>query len=329
MSKCKNSTFVSVVLLSDDLIYNKEQDILFSIQCGLMKNFYDYEIIILDHNNSSASQYNQRWSSVLKVVEAVRIIQTASHLDRELAYTIGIENSIGDSVVLFNPLRDPVEIIVDAININRSGADVVVGVSESVSATVTYKLIRPFINKLLFKIGYEIPRNATGYYVLSRNAANSITLSHGKRHKLFLRISKSALNFESIIYECTHSIRQEKKSVIKSIPDTLNIMVFNSIKPLRLMAVIGAFASLFSLIFATYSIIQKIFNDQLVDGWASIAVLISFQFMVLFIILSFLSEYIGRILDENNIGEQYAIVNELNSTVMVDENRINVLEESI
>ncbi|EOX4352862.1 glycosyl transferase family 2, partial [Vibrio cholerae] len=121
----------------------------------------------------------------------------------------------------------------------------------------------------------------------------------------------------------------EKKSVIKSIPDTLNIMVFNSIKPLRLMAVIGAFASLFSLIFATYSIIQKIFNDQLVDGWASIAVLISFQFMVLFIILSFLSEYIGRILDENNIGEQYAIVNELNSTVMVDENRINVLEESI
>ncbi|MCG6364080.1 hypothetical protein, partial [Vibrio fluvialis] len=116
MSKCKSSTFVSVVLLSDDLIYNKEQDILFSIQCGLMKNFYDYEIIILDHNNSSVSQYNQRWSSVLKVVEAVRIIQTASHLDRELAYTIGIENSIGDSVVLFNPLRDPVEIIGDAIN---------------------------------------------------------------------------------------------------------------------------------------------------------------------------------------------------------------------
>ncbi|HDI3308674.1 TPA: hypothetical protein PMD68_003591, partial [Vibrio cholerae] len=192
MSKCKKSTFVSVVLLSDDLIYNKEQDILFSIQCGLMKNFYDYEIIILDHNNTSVSQYNQRWSSILKVVEAVRIIQTASHLDRELAYTIGIENSIGDSVVLFNPLRDPVEIIGDAININRSGADVVVGVSESVSATVTYKLIRPFINKLLFKIGYEIPRNATGFYVLSRNAANSITLSHGKRHKLFLRISKSA-----------------------------------------------------------------------------------------------------------------------------------------
>lgn len=82
---------------------------------------------------------------------------------QELAYTIGIENSIGDSVVLFNPLRDPLEIIGDAININRSGADVVVGVSESVSATVTYKLIRPFINKLLFKIGYEIPRNATGF----------------------------------------------------------------------------------------------------------------------------------------------------------------------
>lgn len=330
MSKSKDSTFVSVVMVSDDLIKAKEAEVLFDIHRSLMIEFHDYEIIILDHNSSNNpnSQYNKRWATVLKNIDSVRVIKTTSHLERDLAYSIGIENAIGDCVVMFNPLLDPVDIISKAVYKNKSGVDVIIGVSQKTPSTIAYKLIRPLLGKLLLMVGYVIPRNSTGFYSLSRNAANSVTFSKGKRHKLFLRIVQSGLISDRIEYECKSPLNIKRKSIIKSIPETVSIMVFNSIKPLRFVAVIGAFASLFSLVFATYSFLIKIFNDRLVDGWASISVLISFQFMVLFIMLSLLAEYIGRILDENNISEQYLIIDELNSTVMINEQRINVLDQS-
>ena len=47
-----------------------------------------------------------------------------------------------------------------------------------------------------------------------------------------------------------------------------------------------------------------------------------------FIILSFISEYLNRILEEQSNKTSYSIIFEKNSSVMIDLDRINVLELS-
>lgn len=48
-----------------------------------------------------------------------------------------------------------------------------------------------------------------------------------------------------------------------------------------------------------------------------------------FLILSFISEYLNRLLEEQSNSNGYSIVFEKNSKVMINLDRINVLEQSI
>jgi hypothetical protein len=51
--------------------------------------------------------------------------------------------------------------------------------------------------------------------------------------------------------------------------------------------------------------------------------------MLLFTILAFFGEYLGRLLDDNSERRDYNIAFELNSSVMLKEDRINVMSESL
>ena len=57
-------------------------------------------------------------------------------------------------------------------------------------------------------------------------------------------------------------------------------------------------------------------------------ILISMLFMLLFIIMTFFGEYLGRILNDSSKHEQYWILNEFHSSVMVNQNRQNVTYDS-
>ena len=80
--------------------------------------------------------------------------------------------------------------------------------------------------------------------------------------------------------------------------------------------------------FACYSFVVHFINQDVADGWSSTIILLSVMFMLLFIILSFFGEYMGRLLSEQSKHESYWVVNERHSSVMLDEKRKNVVEES-
>ena len=67
---------------------------------------------------------------------------------------------------------------------------------------------------------------------------------------------------------------------------------------------------------------------QLGYNSVGIVLIISFFSLLQFVILMFLSEYVGRILTEIRDRGKYAIVFERNSLTMINQDRINVLEES-
>ena len=67
---------------------------------------------------------------------------------------------------------------------------------------------------------------------------------------------------------------------------------------------------------------------NVVGGWSSIICIISGFSIIQFVILSILSEYVGRILEEMSKTSEYSIVFEKNSSVMINLDRINVLNLS-
>jgi undecaprenyl-phosphate 4-deoxy-4-formamido-L-arabinose transferase len=87
----------------------------------------------------------------------------------------------------------------------------------------------------------------------------------------------------------------------------LNGFTAFSVKPLELGAYVGCFFSLLGFMYAIYTIIRRLCNPTIVQGWSS---LISINLIVggiIMIMLGLIGEYIGRIYISINNSPQYVV----------------------
>jgi glycosyltransferase involved in cell wall biosynthesis len=319
----KSDAFVSVVLVTSndgDIV----SEVLPSLQSYLVRHFSDCEIVVIDQR----SKDNTRGTieGIMSRMSSIRLITLSGPVRRDVALAAGLENAIGDFVVLFSLQDDPIECILDLVECCRAGNDVVVGVSD-LHASVAYRLVRPLMRRVIRGIGYDIPRNATDLRCLSRGAVNAVTRAGKFHHQLFVRIHK--IGYPSAIY--TYIQRRgggAKKTLIHGIGDGLQLLVFNSTKPLRWMSALGIAAS--GLIFTVTLAYawQAHSSDSGLPAWAPSMLFLSAMFGLIFVMLAFLGEYLGRLLDEQDDHQIYSVISEQTSDVMLEEDRINVIVDS-
>ena len=323
MSKKKD--FISIVIVAEELIVSDFLPSIFQLYRYLDDYFIDYEIIFVENVPNIINR--EELKSLLKKVPSIRFIELSYKIDYEIAVTVGLENSIGDFAIILNPLQDPLNVIIPMVEKCSQDGNVVIGVANNVESSVGYKIIRPLINFILKEIEYHIPRNATTLRCISRNAINSATKARNYHHQIFIRIAQCGIDSFAFIYDLKNP-KVKKKKLIASAKYAIRLLIINSVKPLRWMSALGIFGSFFAFIFACYSFLMKLINHNIADGWSSTVILISMLFMLLFIILTFFGEYLGRILNDNSKHEQYWILNEFHSSVMVNQNRQNVISRS-
>ena len=321
MKNNKSPFFISVIVPIEKFGLEKRQTIE-NIQQNLDKYYWDYELILV----SSKEQFDGNHfelDCLLNKVPSIRYIQLQAKLSKDVLFECGTESSIGDFVVLFDLNKDPIELIKAAVEEGARGKDILIGVT-SFNNSLFYRTGREFARFFLNLSEYNLPRDASSFRVLSRRAVNAIFSSGKPSQDFFMRIQNCGLSWGIIRY---HSVSKINKNFKEGFRKTLDLMVFNSLKPLRLVSVLGFVGSFCAFLFALYSLLIQIFKTSVVEGWTSIVLLISFFFLLQFFILAFISEYLARLLKDWNRESDYAVVFERNSRVMVNRNRINVLEE--
>ncbi len=319
MNDYKSDSFVSLVLNANNFTSSIE-DYLTGCYEYLDARYSDYEIIIIE--NGRLGKDNSGWDQLLKVIPSIRVISVAFEINEEKVLIVGLENAIGDYVISLDQRGDPLELISSSIDKCGNDIDVVTGVDASPNNTLAYRIVRPFFSKILKGIGYNLPRNSTNFFCLTRQAINVVTKAKNCHQQLYLRISQSGLGSKSICYDSI--IPTPKKSIYSSISELFKILVFNSIMPLRVMTGAGILGSLFAFFIAVYSFVVRVISDDVVTGWTSLVMIISLMFFLLFIIMSFLGEYMARLLEQQSNHESYWITSEKNSSVMLEEARYNV-----
>lgn len=106
------------------------------------------------------------------------------------------------------------------------------------------------------------------------------------------------------------------------------LMVFNPSRPLRRVSVVGAIGSTSALLFAIYGIVVNLINGHVVKGETTTILFLSLLFMLQFIMLAFFGEYLSRLLDARSEQAAYSVVFEKNSAVMVNQDRVNFLNDA-
>lgn len=318
----KSESFVSVVaVLGADTAETVEK--VPEIVSYLRDRYSDFEVVLVA-KKFAEGETERLVQPLLKTVPCIRYLQLTDDGPNDVAREAGLENAIGDFVVLMEPKYDPIDLISRAVSMCREGSDVIVGVSP-LKHSIAYYMLRPVSQLLLRLADYRLPRNASHFRCLSRRAANAVTQS-GKAHQLFyMRIQKTGYGFKPLEYE---SLCKEGRGFWHALRKLLKLMVFNSQAPLHLLSGLSFAASLLAFLFAIYAVLIKFFLYGVVDGWTSTFLAISLFAMLQFLILGFIGEYLARMLDEQSRQSSYSTVFEKNSLTMVDADRINVMESS-
>lgn len=321
----KLETFVSVVLTLDDIKPSAFEAYLKELQKYLDQRYSDYEVVIIDQNSKSISDTQQ--NDLLKNIPSIRWIKLAFPVEMDAALSAGIESAIGDFVILLRPTFDPIDIISNMVDESSQGYDVIIGIADH-PRSLGYKIVRGLSNKVLRSIDYHIPKNATPVRCLSRRAINTVLSTGQLSHQFFIKVANTGYPTKNHEYKLLNPAALKKRTLLSGIEQSLKLMVFNSTKPLRWISMLGIVGSLSAFIFAIYSVVVNLIKDDVIEGWTSMVFFSSFLFMILFIILAFLGEYIARLLNESGNQKSYYISSEETSAVMLEMDRFNVLHQS-
>jgi glycosyltransferase involved in cell wall biosynthesis len=303
----------------------KVSDFVTNVERHLCESFEDYEVLIIDQGSKDAVASN--FKNLLKRVCCLRYIKLASRVGDDVAFAAGLENAIGDFVVLMDPLADPACIVSDLVRRCRGGIDVIIGVAEQRS-TFAYHLIRPLSGFILRSIGYSLPRHATMLRCLSRRAVNSVSKTGRFHHQLYMRIAKIGCIAEPFHYEQANPL-ERRNTLVGGLRRTAYLIVFCSTKPLRMVSLLGFAGGFLAFMSGMYSLAVNIFLNEVVEGWTTQMLFVSLMFMLQFTILAFFGEYLGRLLDEQSNRDNYDVVYEESSSVFPVQRRLNIVDSNM
>lgn len=322
----KSEIFVSVVMIVDHTDPALKTN-LAEVRQTLDAYCSDYEILLVVQGPVHRQIPYVQETELLADIPCVRLIQLAFDVNLEVAKAAGIENAIGDFVILYDADCDPPELIVQAVEVCRRGSDIVIGTCCQ-KLSIGQRLMQRWAAVALKAIKSQIPADTTNFCCLSRRAINAVINTGHFYYQFTFRLQKTGYPVHFLPYSLKATSRQHPLFVLP-VRRLLSLLVFSSTRPLHWMSIVGLVGSCFAFVFASYSVILHLVRTGIMEGWTTTILFMSVQFMFMFIILAFLSEYMRRILDEKRGGTEYAVVYEKSSAIMVNSGRVNVLNEAV
>jgi glycosyltransferase involved in cell wall biosynthesis len=321
--------FVSVVApLRDDADIVGE--FLREVSDTLASHYANYEIVLVDDASEDATV--ARVDELLTTIRCVRLIRLSRSFGVEVAITAGMESAIGDYVVIMMPETDPPALIPEFVEACREGVGIVTGLADTDGA-------RSGPARLLARVfhwygrrfwGTDVMLGATHFRVLSRQTVNAFTQIRDAYRQL--RWFSAAVGFRS--YSLTYvplrrTGRSRRRTFWAHANEALEMIIVNSRHPLRFASQLGLLASVINLLYLCYVVIVYLVRKDVAKGWTTLSLQQGVMFFLVFVVLTVLCEYTGRILEEARSRPFYFILEEKNSSVLLNDfERRNVVSES-
>ncbi len=269
-----------------------------------------WEIIMVDDASPDGSYAVMR---ELRAQDArVRIVQLARNQGQQHATLCGLNYARGDEVVTIDDdLQNPPEEIAPLLARLREGHAAVIGRIidkrhgwwRNAGSRVHQALAERIIGK---------PRGLylSSFRALSRAAVERLVRYKGAHPHISALLLKSVPAAAVVNLDVRHDARRigtSSYSLRKLVKTASFLLINHSYIPLRFMVAWGFFLSALSLLFAAWVVVRVLFFADSVQGWPSLAVLVAFLSGNILMALGVVGEYLGRLVEEFSVSEQFSI----------------------
>lgn len=238
----------------------------------------------------------------------IRLSRNRGHQNALLAGLMSVKDECDAVISLDADLQDDVNAIDAMIDKYNEGCDVVYGVRSSRKSDKMLKrtTARAFY-RIMRAMGVELVYDHADYRLMSRRALNA--LADFDEVNLFLRGLVPLIGFKSDTVEYERGQRFAGKSkypLKKMMAFAFEGVTSMSIKPIRMISVLGFFIFIVSIGMLAYSLISH-FIGNTVEGWTSIVVSVWAIGGLQLLALGVIGEYVGKIYLETKKRPKYII----------------------
>lgn len=261
---------------------------------------WDYELIFVNDGSTDGSL--PILSELAQRDPKIRVINFSRNFGHEAAMIAGIDHALGDGVICMDAdLQHPPECIPKILEKFDAGYEVInmvrtknrtAGLIKNITSAAFYKLINH-----LSDVKFE--PNASDFFAVNRAAADVLRTSYREKVR-FLRGYVQSLGFNktTLEYEARPRFAGESKYSIKSLfRFSINTILCFSDLPLKLGIYSGCGVAMFGILMMIYTIYTWA-KYGAPSGYATIVVLMSFMFAMLFVIVGIIGEYIAILFAE-------------------------------
>lgn len=275
---------------------------------------WDYELIFV--NDGSCDQSISILGELADLDPKVKVINFSRNFGHEAAMIAGIDYARGDGIVCMDAdLQHPPEYIPEIIGKFEEGYEVINMVR---TRNKTAGWLKNFTSAAFYKVinclsDVTFQPNASDFFAMNRAAAD-VLRNHYREKVRFLRGYVQSIGFEKIAieYEAKPRFAGESKYSIKSLfKFSINTILCFSDLPLKLGIYSGCAVAVFGLLVMMYTI-WTWFQYGTPSGYATIVVLISFMFAMMFVIVGIIGEYIAILFAELKDRPIYIVKNTKN-----------------
>ena len=260
-----------------------------------------YEIILVDDGAPAATVASIR--ALLERYDFVRFLRLSRHFGEETAIAAGLDVAIGDYVIVMLPNMDPPALIPEFFERAQADADIVYGA----------RLFYWYINSVV-KAG--IPNDSTQFRCMSRQVVNAITQIRDPDQYLRLLTSYIGFRKEALPYS---PINRSGEPTVRPKREAVNLaralVMDHTTHPLRTVIWTGVVIAIFNAIVVAAQ----------TSGGTTGGLHDAVAFVVLAVMLAMVGEYVGGLSRRMRDRPSYYVREEHTSSVLLREDRRNVI----
>lgn len=243
-----------------------------------------------------------------KLMQIVSLSANKGHQNALLAGLNYAKDKCDCAISMDCDLQDDINLVDRFVEAFVQGYEVVYGVRNDRKEDSFFKRFSAgAFYKLMKILGVDIVYNHADYRLLSNRALGH--LLEFSEVNLFLRGIVPLLGFKSqnLYYKRNARVAgQSKYPFFKMLSFAIDGITSFSVKPLRILTLIGATIALFSLCVGVWALITKAMGEA-VSGWTSMVVSMYFLGGIQLLGLGIIGEYIGKIYRETKRRPLYFI----------------------
>lgn len=256
----------------------------------------EYEVLFVDDGSTDDTRNILR--SIQRRDPRVRFLALARNFGHQIAVTAGIENAVGDAVILIDAdLQDPPEVIGEMADLWRQGFDVVYGVRTDRPGESPFKrwTARVFYRVITRLSETPIALDTGDFRLMDRKVVDAL-LAMPERDR-FIRGMVGWVGFRQIGLPYRRDARaagESKYPLAKMMRFAIDGITSFSTVPLRVATWFGFAAAAMALLLSLWALGARVFTTQWVPGWAALFIAVLFLGGVQLIALGIIGEYVGR-----------------------------------